>query len=280
MKARLTTLCENTAGRFGFIGEWGLSIMVEYGQERVIVDTGLTNSIVHNAHAAHVDLDSISQVVISHGHRDHTGGLRHLLNMAQGEVDVYAHPDIWGKKYSIRTGPLGEHKHFVGIQYYPEEFEYLGAVFHYSREPVWLSENMVITGKVPMTTSYESIDENLFVKTKKGFVPDSLEDDQALIVKTQKGLVVILGCAHRGMINTLIHARNITGIDKIYAVVGGTHLYHSGQDRVDRSIAELKNFGVEKIGVSHCTGMRQATSIFHAFGDRFFFNNAGTVIDL
>lgn len=279
MQVRLTTLCENTAGRFGFIGEWGLSIMVEYGQDRVLLDTGLTNSIIHNAHAANVNLDSVTKVVLSHGHRDHTGGLYYLLHAIRGKVEVYAHPDVWEKKYSIRPESSQQHKTFVGIPYYPEEFECLGATFHYSRNPVWLNENMVTTGEVPMTTSYETIDKNLFVRTEKGFEPDTLYDDQALIVKTQKGLVVILGCAHRGMINTLIQAQQVTGIEKIYAVAGGTHLFRSGQNRVDQTIAELENIGVERIGVSHCTGMFPAASIFQAFRDNFFFNNAGTITE-
>lgn len=279
MKVRLTTLSENTAARYGYMAEWGLSILVECGQDRVLLDTGLTHSVIYNAHASGVNVSGIKKVVLSHGHGDHTGGLRYLLHEIRSEVDVYAHPDVWGKKYSIRP-EAPQRKNFVGIPFRREELEYLGASFHFSKEPVWLNENMVTTGEVPMTTAFESVDKNLYIKTANGFEPDPLTDDQALVVKLPSGLVVILGCAHRGMINTLLYARQITGIEKIYAVVGGTHLIRADTHQVDQTIAHLKDLGVERIGVSHCTGMFPAMSIAEAFGKKFFFNHAGTTIEL
>jgi 7,8-dihydropterin-6-yl-methyl-4-(beta-D-ribofuranosyl)aminobenzene 5'-phosphate synthase len=280
MRVRLTTLCENTAGIFGFTGEWGLSILVQFDGETVLLDTGLSKSIVHNATMANVNLKNIKKVVLSHGHTDHTGGLRVLLQAIRGKVEVFAHPEIWGKKYSVRPKISGDRYHFIGIPFCREELEHLGASFNYSKAPVWLNDDIVTTGEVPMITPFEKIDKNLYVKTEKGFEPDTLPDDQALVVKTPNGLVVVLGCAHRGMINTLIHAREITGTEKILAVVGGAHLFRAGKEQLTQTILELKKLSVENLGVSHCTGMHASMALANAFEANFFFNTAGTVVEL
>ena len=278
---RLTTLCENTAGIIGFTGEWGLSILVEYGNDTVLLDAGFSDSIMRNTLAGGFNLSNVTKIVLSHGHTDHTGGLRLLLQMLRKKVEIYAHPDIWENKY-IRvnlSGGNSMHRH-IGIPFRREELEGLGAEFVLSKEPVWLSENMVTTGEVPLTTRFEGVDNNMFVKTENGFMPDALADDQGIIVKTEKGLVLLLGCAHRGLVNTMLHARKLTGIDSIYAVVGGTHLISAKSDQIRETIAALKEFGVQKIGVSHCTGLAAASVLAREFGDKFFFNNAGTVVEL
>lgn len=278
MEINLVTLCENTSSAVGIIAEWGLSILIEGGGETVLLDTGGSDSVVRNAAAMGVNLKNISKVVISHGHVDHTGGLRSLLQTIRKGVEVTGHPDIWGEKYVSRT--LGENFRydFIGIPFRREELENRGASFNLSKEPVWLNEFMVTTGEVPMVTSFEKVDENMYLKSQNDFVPDPLADDQALVIKTDKGLVIVLGCAHRGMVNTMIHARNITGVEKIYAVVGGTHLIRAGAGQLRQTIAKIKEFGVEKLGVSHCTGLPAAMVLAKEFGDKFFFNNAGTVV--
>ena len=131
-----------------------------------------------------------------------------------------------------------------------------------------------------MKTEYETIDP--FLKEMKGdeLVPDKLLDDRSLFIKTDKGLVVILGCAHRGIINTLHHARELTGEQRIEMVIGGCHLMNSSEERVWLTITALKELGVHKIGVSHCTSLPAAAMMAHEFGEDFFFNNAGTRIEL
>jgi 7,8-dihydropterin-6-yl-methyl-4-(beta-D-ribofuranosyl)aminobenzene 5'-phosphate synthase len=109
-------------------------------------------------------------------------------------------------------------------------------------------------------------------------IPDPLKDDQALFVKTSQGLVVVLGCAHRGTINTLHHARKVTGVETIYCVIGGTHLIRASELQMEMTIAGLREFGVQKLGVSHCTGMPAAMRLAQEFGPGFFFNNSGSVM--
>ncbi len=239
-----------------------------------------SSSTVLNSRCAKVDLNKVDKVVLSHGHKDHTGGLRAYLKATAGDTEVIAHPHIWKKKYSIRPEGSESRHHFIGISYVREEFEYLGARFHLSREPVWLNEEIVTTGEVPLVTVFENVDENLYVKTEKGMMPDPLMDDQALVVKTVRGLVIVLGCAHHGMINTLIRAREITGVEHIYMVIGGTHLLRAKKESLQNTIEKLEEFGVERIGVSHCTGMSAAMALAQKFENRFFFNPAGQVIEI
>ncbi|MBE9501667.1 MAG: MBL fold metallo-hydrolase [Dehalococcoidia bacterium] len=273
MQVRIITLSENTVGAFGVLAEWGLSILVEAGSLKVLMDTGLSISVPHNAPRLGVDLATVDKIVLSHGHADHTGGLRDVLTKT-GKVEVIAHPDMWAAKYMR----FGEVDVYIGIPFSREELEALGASFTLSREPVWITDDIVTTGEIPMITQYEQIDPNLYVKVDEEFVPDPLLDDRALIIKTDVGLVVILGCGHRGIINTLHHARELTGVELVHTVIGGTHLVSASEERVRLTAAALREFGIQRLGVSHCTGMPAAMMLAQEFGDAFFFNNAGTRI--
>jgi 7,8-dihydropterin-6-yl-methyl-4-(beta-D-ribofuranosyl)aminobenzene 5'-phosphate synthase len=277
MPINITTLSENTAAFAGLLAEHGLSVLIETGEANVLLDTGLSISVANNVEALGVDLKKVDKIVISHGHHDHTGGLRDVLRKMRKKVEVIGHPDIMASKYAKREGfPAG----YIGIPFDRRELESLGAVFVLSPEPVRISENITTSGEVPMKTEYETIDP--FLKEMKGdeLVPDKLLDDRSLFIKTDKGLVVILGCAHRGIINTLHHAQELTGEQRIEMVIGGCHLMNSSEERVWMTIAALKELGVQKIGVSHCTSLPAAAMMAHEFGEDFFFNNAGTRIEL
>lgn len=270
MGINITTLTENTAG-LGFLAEWGLSIFLEVDGVNILFDTGLGVSAVHNAHVLGVDLSSVDKIVLSHGHSDHTGGLREILRETK-EVEVVAHPDVWEAKYAGTV----ETNRFIGIPFRREELENLGARFSLTRDAVWISDSIVTTGEIPMVTDYEDIDPILWVKENGEMVPDSLADDLAVAIKTEDGLVVILGCGHRGVINTLRHARNLTGENRIHAVIGGIHLFRASEERLFRTASDLKEMGVELLGVSHCTGFHASAWLAQEFGEFFFLNNAGS----
>jgi 7,8-dihydropterin-6-yl-methyl-4-(beta-D-ribofuranosyl)aminobenzene 5'-phosphate synthase len=272
MQIKLTTLSENTAGRVGLLAEWGLSVLVEVDNYKVLLDTGLDISAAYNAVILGIDLSAVDRIALSHGHRDHTGGLHHVLNAMRKKIEVIAHPDIWAAKYS-RT--FSKQEQYAGIPFAREALENWGASFRLAKEPVWITDNIVTTGEIPMLTEYEKIDSELFVKESGELRPDPLKDDLALIIKTEMGLIVVLGCGHRGMINTLHHARKITGVEQIHMVVGGTHLIQASREQMNLTIAELK-----RLGVSHCTGLPAAAILFQEFGDNFFFNNTGRVITI
>lgn len=276
MEIKITTLTENTAN-YGFIAEWGLSMLVEVDGLKVLVDTGLSFSAVHNAQLMGIDLSSIDRIVLSHGHADHTGGLGNVLRIKK-EVEVIAHPDIWTLKYSRRN--VQDEGQYIGLPFLREQLESMGARFNLAKEPVHISENIMTTGEVPMLSGYEDIDINLFVKENGILRPDPLTDDLALVIDTEFGLVVISGCAHRGIVNTLRRAQRITGKELVYAAIGGIHLFRASDERIEKTVADLKDMGVQKLGVSHCTGFRASARLAQEFKDTFFMNNAGTSFTL
>ena len=273
MSIQITTLSENTAARVNLLAEWGLSILIEADGYKILFDTGLSFSAAYNAITLGIDLSRIDKIVFSHGHLDHTGGLLHILKMMKGDVEIIAHPDIWALKYAKRPDRAEQ---YIGIPFPKEAAETLGASFNLTREPVWLSENIATSGEIPMITEYEKIDPILYVKERGELEPDPLWDDQAIFLKSENGLIIILGCAHRGIINTIRHAQKLTGIEPVHAVIGGTHLVSASPQRLDLTIAELTNCGVQKLGVSHCTGLPASARLAQTFGKAFFFNNAGT----
>jgi len=270
MELRITTLSENTAN-YGFLAEWGLSILVEVDGLRILMDTGLSFSAVHNAQLMGIDLSTIDRIVLSHGHADHTGGLREVLKI-KGEVEVIAHPDIWTAKHVQRDQ---EGIQYNGIPFSREELESLGARFNLVREPAHITDHVITTGEIPMLSGYEEIGNNLFVKEGGALCPDPLADDLALTIDTDFGLVVILGCAHRGIVNTLRHAQNLTDKELVYAAIGGTHLFRASEEQVEKTIGDLREMGIQKLGVSHCTGFRAAARLAQEFEGIFFLNNAG-----
>jgi 7,8-dihydropterin-6-yl-methyl-4-(beta-D-ribofuranosyl)aminobenzene 5'-phosphate synthase len=277
MGIRITTLSENTASHGDFFGEWGLSVLVETEEITVLLDTGKSYSMTYNADTLGIDPNRIERVVLSHGHFDHTGGLRHLLRRMKKRVEVIAHPDVWQPKYARREG---EADRYIGIPFQQDELESVGAAFQLTSQPVRISKGVMTTGEIPMVTDFEQIDNGLFVKDGSAWKPDKVMDDQALIVKAKQGLAVLLGCAHRGIINTLYHAQQIAGTEEIHTVLGGAHLLRASEERLRQTIDALKELGVQRIGLCHCTDLPAAALLAREFGDKFFFNKAGTIVQL
>jgi 7,8-dihydropterin-6-yl-methyl-4-(beta-D-ribofuranosyl)aminobenzene 5'-phosphate synthase len=277
LKVHIITMSENTAGSPGVLAEYGLSTLIETENASVLLDTGQSVSVVHNAGTLGVDLRKVDKIVLSHGHFDHTGGLREVLGRMRKKVDVVAHPDVWTAKYDRHEGHPAR---YIGIPFARIELESLGAQFVMSRGPVKLAENIMTTGEVPMRTDYESIDPHLFIKEGEDLKPDKLLDDRSVIVTTPAGLIVVLGCAHRGMINTLYHAQELTGVKKISMVLGGSHLIGAGEERVWQTIAALKELGVGRLGLCHCTSQPVAAVMAREFGEGFFFNATGHRVEV
>ncbi len=277
MELRISVLSENTAGAGDFLGEWGLSILVETDNNKILLDTGKSITAVFNAETMGIDLSKIDKIVLSHGHYDHTGGLREVLRSMKKEVEIIAHPDIWQHKYSRREGKPDK---YIGFPFQPEELISLGARFRLTKEPVKITDNIWTSGEVPMVTEYETIDTGLLIKQGSGFQLDQVMDDQAIIVKTELGLVIILGCAHRGMINTIYHAQKLTGMIEIRAVIGGSHLIGASEERLWQSISALKDLGVQKLGLCHCTDLPVISILAQEFGENFLFVKSGMRIDL
>ncbi len=277
MGLRITTLSDNTAEIGDFIAEWGLSLLIETEKTGLLLDTGQGYACLHNADRLGIDLRRIDKIVLSHGHFDHTGGLRGVLRRMRKKMEILAHPDIWQPKYSRRRS---EDPAYIGVPFRRLELESLGAVFVLDEKPARIDDSIMTTGQVPMETSYEEVDAALFLKTDTGWKQDPVLDDQAVIIQRDAGLVIVLGCAHRGMMNTIYHARRLTGEKRIVAVIGGSHLISASEERFWQTVAALRDLGSPRLGLSHCTDLKAISLLAREFGEDFIFNKAGTTIEI
>jgi 7,8-dihydropterin-6-yl-methyl-4-(beta-D-ribofuranosyl)aminobenzene 5'-phosphate synthase len=279
MKTKITILCENLVGRLVGSGEHGFSAFIETDQGNYLFDTGSGHSIVANSLMLKKDLKSIRKIFLSHGHFDHTGGLPEVLKL-KGDVEVHVHPDVFIDRIHIRPEEGKEKKRFVGLPFKKGYLEYLGARFLYNRGFIEVEKGMFLTGEVPRKTPFEKADPRLFSEIDGKMTQDIFLDDQSLILDTKRGLVVILGCAHSGMVNILNHIITKTGKEKFYAILGGTHLDFLTTEQLEETLKILKKMKIERIGASHCTGMRATFRLNQEFADRFFHGCVGADLEV
>jgi 7,8-dihydropterin-6-yl-methyl-4-(beta-D-ribofuranosyl)aminobenzene 5'-phosphate synthase len=276
---RITILCENTVGRRIGLGEHGFSAFIETLQGNYLFDTGRGLAIVKNSLELNKDLRTIKKIFLSHGHYDHTGGLPEVLNLVE-RVDVHAHPHLFLDRTHLIKENGKEIKRYVGLPYKQKYLESLGANFIFNKDFVEVEKGFFLTGEVPRKTSFEKPDPTLFNEIDGKTNQDIFLDDQSLILDTEKGLILVLGCAHSGVINIIKYVIHKTGKEKFYAILGGTHLDFLTPEQLEKSIKMLKKMNIKKIGVCHCTGMRAAFRFHHEFGDRFFYGHVGSGLEI
>ncbi|MDX9871141.1 MAG: MBL fold metallo-hydrolase [Clostridia bacterium] len=274
MKIKATVLCENCVfSNLGAIAEHGWSVYLETDRGNYLFDTGQGLALINNARIFKKDLSKIRGIILSHHHSDHTGGLMDALTES-GPVDVYAHPGLFKEGFLVRSG-----EKYIGVPYARIALESKGARFRYNKEFIEIAPGLHITGEVPRLTDFETGDKDLVLKTEEGLVRDPLLDDQSIVVETEKGLVIILGCSHAGVINIIDYAVKKTGQERIHAVIGGTHLWTVSAEQQEKTIQAFKDYKIERLGVSHCTGLKVAGRLAQELEEKFFFCNVGTVIE-
>jgi 7,8-dihydropterin-6-yl-methyl-4-(beta-D-ribofuranosyl)aminobenzene 5'-phosphate synthase len=291
MKTRVITVSEDAVSRPGLLGEEGLSVFVEAGGHSILFDTGQSISALHNARRLGVSMTAVDTVVLSHSHSDHTGGLRDVLREADGETTVLAHPDVFADRFvrfpsleaaqGIFPGVSGRELN-AGMPYSRRELESWGARFSLVSEPEQIAPGIITTGEVPMLVDFESDTSNdveRLIWNGTSHIDDEILDDLGMILTTTEGLVVILGCAHRGIVNSLYHAQKVTGEQRIHAVLGGSHLARASEERIVRTMDALAALDISLIGLCHCTGYPVQARLADRFGDRFFQNHAGAGIE-
>lgn len=270
----LTILSENTVVRRGLMAEHGFAVIIERNQERFLFDTGQGLVLQNNADKLGVSLASIDGCILSHGHWDHTDGLPFVLQQNDG-LPIYAHPDIFTERYyQDEDGSLRP----LGMCMSRDEIQRAGGVLHLSDGPRQIAEGIMLTGQVPRKTSFESIPAQFIAKGPDGFVHDELWDDQSLVLSTPKGLVLLLGCCHSGLINTLDHVFATWGEQEVYAVIGGTHLVGASEERMSLTINSLNRYNVHYLMPLHCTGSVAQARLHNALGHRFLNGEVGTQI--
>jgi len=268
-KVKLTVVVEDVVSAsqkaLGLEAKHGLSILVERIKPKsmILMDTGQSPDIIlHNTKILGVSLEQIDAIFLSHGHYDHTGGLLGILEKTNRNVPVIAHPNVFKPKFKVAPN-----LRYIGSPFTRSEIESSERLL-LSRTPVVVSEGIVATGEIERLTPYEK-PQGFWTVEDERFIEDTVQDDQALILNLEdKGLVVISGCAHAGIVNTVRHAQKLTGVKKIHAVIGGFHLSDFVDERVKATINDLEKINPDLIYPCHCTGSKAVRQFTVSFKGR------------
>ncbi len=260
---RISVLADNNVLAGNAIGEHGLSFCIDTGDKCILFDTGQGRALSTNAELLGIGLDAVDTVVLSHGHYDHTGGLGKVIRFANKSVNVFAHPDaILLRYYRGDNGmrdigmPLDSKSSLLSER----------SKLVTSRQPLEIAADIWTTGEIPRKHMEEAISEPFFLDPD-GTTPDPIMDDQAMYILTDQGTVVLLGCAHSGVVNILDHISSLTGDKPFRAVIGGMHLRASNEVRLKWTLKQFQRFDIRSISPMHCTGHKAFSAIFTAFPD-------------
>lgn len=267
----ITVLVDNAATP-GLRPEHGFAAWIEAAGRRVLFDTGQGTTLVENAERLGVDLGTLDALVLSHGHYDHTGGVPHVLSRAPA-AEVHAHPASTGCRFSIKDG-AARPVDMPGPTRAALDAHPGGVRWTTGAEP--LAPGVGLTGEIPRLTDYEDVGGPFFVDAD-GREADPITDDQALWIRAERGLVVITGCGHAGVVNTLRRALALSGAPRVHAVLGGFHLNAAGERRLSRTIDALRELDPDLIVPCHCTGEAAVERLRQAFGERVVQGSSGAV---
>jgi 7,8-dihydropterin-6-yl-methyl-4-(beta-D-ribofuranosyl)aminobenzene 5'-phosphate synthase len=265
----ITTLVDDTALNDGLLAEHGLSLWIEYDNRRILFDTGQSDMLIENARSLGINLAETNAIVLSHGHYDHTGGLSAVIDLAP-KARIYMHPAATEPKFSRKnTGARS-----IGMPSVSQKAVQSSQVV-WTAVPARIFAGIFATGQIPRINDFENVGGDFFLDencTKS----DNLLDDQTFFIESEKGLIVLFGCAHSGVVNTLDYISSLTNQSKIYAVIGGMHLLNASQERVEQTIAVFRKFNIQRIGPAHCTGAGAVSRFSDAFTGRCFPCSVGT----
>ena len=284
---KITTLAENLV-MTKCLGQWGLSFLLEFidakgDRRKVIFDTGIhKKSLLYNIKQLKVDLSDVDCLVISHGHADHTAATAEITKAAGG-LKIYAHSHTFQPRFvEDKTGKRKQHgvPKDEGIN----EIEMVGGDVVLTSEPTEIVPGVWTTGQIQRVTPFEraispSKGERRIIIVDGEEVDDQILDDQALWMDVkQVGPFVITGCAHAGPLNTLLQVQRLGHFNKIYGLVGGTHLVGRSEDYLQQTIDGLEKFELNLISPCHCTGFKATARLWQAYPEAFLLNFSGRVI--
>ncbi len=278
---KVTVIVDN-AVPFGtrqpFLAEHGLSLLIEHAGKKILYDTGQSSAVVSNLSLLGFRPSELDMLVVSHGHYDHTGGIFHVLQHARKKIPVFAHTNIFQARYSI----AGDQRRFIGIPHKKEVLTALGAEWRLIDKPTEIIPGLWMSGPIPRITDYETGDPKLVTCAATGGCDcqDKVEDDTSLFYAGPRGLVVIGGCTHAGLVNTVQRGLEVTGSSRLAGWIGGTHLGPVSKEQQGKTLAQLASFGPELVAANHCTGFTMMARLYECFGDRFIPAFVSTVIDV
>jgi len=258
------------------LAEHGFSALIELAGrgKAFLLDAGYTSqALLHNLEAMKVDPDIVDQVIISHGHLDHVAALVPFLREVGEPLPVWVAPGAFRERWTVRKDGRR-----IGPQQLPRgEWEAAGARIRLVEGTAQVADGCWITGPVPRRTDFEKGVPHAYYKEGGELIHDDIPDDQSVVLNVSgKGLVVISGCSHAGIVNILHYAREITGVDRVWAVLGGFHLTGARSSLIERTVQEVKALEPRMVAPMHCTGF-EATELFaREIPQAFVLNSVGT----
>jgi 7,8-dihydropterin-6-yl-methyl-4-(beta-D-ribofuranosyl)aminobenzene 5'-phosphate synthase len=259
----LNVLVDNTTGtERDLCGEAGLSFLLETSGRKILFDTGLSELFLANAEKLGISLTDLDFIVLSHGHRDHTGGLgvlaRHLAGAPPDErkprvPEIIAHPRcFWPKEKEGRNNGSAMSEEEAGRQF-PHNL---------SAKPVWITEELIFLSEIPRRFPFEEDAEKRTIQWPDGHIePDDLMDDTALAFRSEKGLVIVTGCSHAGICNITEYAREVSGERKVHDIIGGLHLLTPALKRLTKTGKYLNRLHLNALHACHCTSATAKTAL-------------------
>lgn len=259
-----------------FLGEHGLSLLLELDSCKLLLDAGQSSAVVHNLSLLGVHPEQLTALAISHGHYDHTGGIPHILRQRHNPIPIYAHSQIFTRRYAVSA----DSRRYIGVPFLQEESIGLGADWILTQEPLQIAPKLWFSGSMPRTTDFEQGDSKLVICGENDCdCQDVIPDDTSLYYASDRGLVVISGCSHSGVINTVRQGLEITGQSRLAGWIGGTHLGPVSDTQQTCSLTAIEQYAPDFIAANHCTGFAMMAALKQRFGEKFIPAFVGTVIE-
>jgi 7,8-dihydropterin-6-yl-methyl-4-(beta-D-ribofuranosyl)aminobenzene 5'-phosphate synthase len=273
----LRCIVDNTVLRGSALwGEHGVAFWIETPGGSLLFDTGQSGDVlVHNAKLMGIDFGCCDALALSHAHYDHTGGLERFFDLSRPGIPLYASPDLFRERYVLKDGQgrsIGLHLSQADVARQTR--------LRLSTEPQKILPGVWTTGEISERLDFEGRSAQHQIRVGETWQPDPYKDDLSLVLQTSQGLVVVCGCCHAGLLNTLAHIRSSFS-QPLRVIVGGTHLADAGPEALDHVVAELRKHCegyVPDLYLNHCTGERALVVLAQAFGEKVNPCPAGTVL--
>lgn len=288
-RVKVVTLLDDYAGyETPFYAQHGISLLIEVFSEvfsgeiqhkKILLDVGQgSKPILYNMNLLGIDPSSIDALFLSHCHYDHTQGLTTMLNAIGKEIPVIAHPDIFRDNYIfspfIRNIGIKEEDNEVAIKAAGGQLFLTGEAFE-------ITPGVLSTGEVERLTDFEKQGIGTYNLSNGHISGDKIIDDLSVVVNVKgRGLVIVVGCSHAGIINIINHAKKITGIEKVAAVIGGFHLIEASTERIQKTAKALGEADIDLVVPGHCTGLMASAEIANVLKEKFNQLHVGKVIDI
>lgn len=230
-----------------YLAEPAVSYYIEDEGNKILFDTGYSDVFIKNAKQMNINLDELDKIVISHGHNDHTGGLKYLFeNISNKEIELITHEESLNNKVCDNE--------YIGTSMTKEQLEKV-CKLKLANKPLNITENIVFLGEIPQINDFETRQVIGKCSCNEKMIDDIVKEDTAIVYKSKKGLFIITGCSHSGICNIIEYAKKICNENRIYGIIGGFHLFDNNK-RLEKTIEYLKENSIKLLYPCHCVSLK------------------------